>query len=148
MPGLTYFKPAGVPLRFLDEVRLSIEEVEAIRLKDIDDLDQEQCAGKMNISRPTFQRVLESARKKIADALLNGKAVRIEGGNFEVAPLHLRCLNNHEWDVKFETIGAEVPLCPTCNTQAIMELPLQGTNWGADRHGRQCQSRGGWWKSR
>jgi predicted DNA-binding protein (UPF0251 family) len=118
MPGLTYFKPAGVPLRFLDEVRLSIEEVEAIRLKDIDDLDQEQCAGKMNISRPTFQRVLESARKKIADALLNGKAVRIE-----VAPLHFRCLNNHEWDVKFETIGAEVPLCPTCNNQAITKSP-------------------------
>ena len=121
MPGLTYFKPAGVPLRFLDEVLLSIEEVEAIRLKDIDDLDQEQSAQKMNVSRPTFQRVLESARKKIADALLNGKAVRIEGGNFKIEPLHFRCMNNHEWEVQLRTVGAEVPLCPTCSTQAIMK---------------------------
>jgi predicted DNA-binding protein (UPF0251 family) len=128
MPGLTYFKPAGVPFRLLGEIRLSIEEVEAIRLKDIDDLDQEQCAGKMNISRPTFQRVLESARKKIADALLNGKAVRIEGGNFEVAPLHFRCLNDHEWDVQPKTMGAEVPLCPTCSTQAIMESSHRGAD--------------------
>lgn len=84
IPGVNYFKPAGIPLRFLEEVSLSLEEAEAVRLKDIEDLDQEQCAEKMNISRPTFQRVLESARKKIADVLLNGKAIRIEGGNYEM----------------------------------------------------------------
>jgi len=83
MPGATYYKPAGIPLRFLEEVRLSLEEAEAIRLKDLEDLDQEQSADRMNISRPTYQRVLEAARKKVADALLNGKAIRIEGGNFE-----------------------------------------------------------------
>ena len=80
MPGVTYFKPAGIPLRVLDEICLSVEEAEAIRLKDLEDLGQEQSAEKMNISRPTFQRVLESARRKIADALLSGKAIRIEGG--------------------------------------------------------------------
>ena len=84
MPGVTYFKPAGIPMRMLEEICLSVEEAEAIRLKDLEDLDQEQCAERMNISRPTFQRVLESARKKIADVLLNGKAIRIEGGNFEI----------------------------------------------------------------
>lgn len=84
IPGVIYFKPAGIPLRMLDETCLSIEEAEAIRLKDLEDLDQEQCAQRMNISRPTFQRVLESARRKTADALLNGKAIRIEGGNFEM----------------------------------------------------------------
>jgi hypothetical protein len=74
----------------------------------------------MNISRPTFQRVLESARKKIADALLNGKAVKIEGGNFEVKPLHFRCLNNHEWDVQFDTVMREtVQLCPTCKNRGL-----------------------------
>jgi len=83
IPGVNYFKPAGIPMRFLEGVSLSLEEVEAIRLKDIEDLDQEQCAVKMNISRPTFQRILESARKKIAEALLNGKAIKIEGGNYE-----------------------------------------------------------------
>ncbi len=86
LPGATYFKPAGIPLRVLDEVRLSVEEAEAIRLKDLEGLEQEQSAERMNISRPTFQRVLASARQKIADALLNSKAIRIEGGNFEVAP--------------------------------------------------------------
>jgi predicted DNA-binding protein (UPF0251 family) len=86
LPGVTYFKPAGIPLRALSEVRLSIEEAEAIRLKDLEGLEQEPSAKRMNISRPTFQRVLVSARQKIADALLNGKAIRIEGGNFEIEP--------------------------------------------------------------
>ncbi len=86
LPNVTYFKPAGIPLRALDEVRLSVEEAEAIRLKDLEGLEQEQGAERMNISRPTFQRVLASARQKIANALLNGKAIRIEGGNFEIAP--------------------------------------------------------------
>jgi predicted DNA-binding protein (UPF0251 family) len=89
LPEATYFKPAGIPLRLLDEVILSVEEAEAIRLKDLEGLEQEQSAEKMNISRPTFQRVLASARQKIADALLNGRAIRIEGGHFEVAPLRI-----------------------------------------------------------
>jgi len=83
IPGTTYFKPAGIPLRFLEEVQLSIEEAEALRLKELEGMEQEQAAEKMNISRPTFQRILSSARKKMADALLNGKAIKIEGGNFE-----------------------------------------------------------------
>lgn len=83
IPGATYFKPAGIPMRFLEEIQLTYEETEAIRLKDIEDLDQEGCAARMNVSRPTVQRIIESARKKIADALLNGKAIRIEGGNYE-----------------------------------------------------------------
>jgi uncharacterized protein len=82
MPGVTYFKPAGIPLRFLEENCLSLEEMEAIRLRD---LEQLECARKMNISRPTFQRVLASARRKIADGLLTGKALRIEGGNYELS---------------------------------------------------------------
>ncbi len=90
LPEATYFKPAGIPLRLLDEIRLSVEEAEAIRLKDLDGLEQEQGAEKMNISRPTFQRVLASARQKIAEALLNGKAIKIEGGNFEVVPLKIK----------------------------------------------------------
>ena len=93
MPGITYFKPAGIPLRDLEEVRLSVEEVEALRLKELEGLDQAQGAEKMNISRPTFQRILSSARKKIADALLNGRAIRIEGGTFEVTSLRGKCFN-------------------------------------------------------
>jgi predicted DNA-binding protein (UPF0251 family) len=123
MPGVTYFKPAGVPLRILDEVCLSIEEAEAVRLKDLEDLEQEQCAERMNISRPTFQRVLESARRKIADALLSGKAIRIEGGNFEIALRQFRCLNGHEWEIPFEvTTNVPPDFCPICNTPDIISL--------------------------
>ena len=85
MPEITYFKPAGIPLRALEEVILSVEEVEALRLKDIEGLEQGEGAQKMNISRPTFQKVLASARQKISDAVLNGKAVNIKVGNFEIA---------------------------------------------------------------
>jgi predicted DNA-binding protein (UPF0251 family) len=134
-PGVTYFKPAGIPLRELEEVRLTIEEAESLRLKDIEDMEQEQCAEKMNISRSTFQRVLETARKKVADALLNGKAIRIAGGNFEILPLHLLCSNGHEWDVEFESGLEDLPLCPIC------KMPAVGPNlprcWSSGR-GRCC----------
>ena len=81
-PNVTYFKPAGIRMVHLDESILTIDEFEAVRLKDNEDLDQTDAAKKMGISQPTFQRLLESARKNIADALVNGKALRIEGGNF------------------------------------------------------------------
>ena len=84
-PGVTYFKPAGIPLRFLGENCLSLGEMEAIRLRDLKHLEQVEGAKQMNISRPTFQRVLASARRKIADSLLTGKALRIEGGNYELS---------------------------------------------------------------
>jgi len=87
LPGVTYFKPAGIPLRFLEENCLSLEEIEAVRLRDREHLEQAECARKMNISRSTFQRVLASARLKVADSLLSGKALRIEGGNYELSAL-------------------------------------------------------------
>jgi len=95
-PGVTYFKPAGVPLRFLEENCISLEEAEAIRLRDLEHLEQAECATRMDISRPTFQRVLGSARRKIADGLLHGKALRIEGGNYE---LSLEIKNTHNQEV-------------------------------------------------
>jgi len=79
-PEVTYFKPQGVPLRFLDIAELSLEEVEALRLKNIQNLDQNECAKKMNTSQSTFQRILSSAYQKIADALINGKAIQINKG--------------------------------------------------------------------
>lgn len=76
-PNITYFKPQGVPMRFLEVVELTTEEAEAIRLKNIKDLEQEEAAEKMKTSQSTFQRILASAYKKISDALINGKAIRI-----------------------------------------------------------------------
>ncbi len=91
LPDANYFKPAGIPLHYLNEIHLSVEEAEALRLKDLEGLEQVEGAVKMGVSRPTFQRVLSSARKKVADALLNGKAIKIEGGNFQIIKPGLCC---------------------------------------------------------
>ena len=120
IPGTTYFKPAGIPMKFLDEICLSLEETEALRLKDIEGLDQEACAECMNVSQPTIQRILESARKKISDALLNGKAIKIEGGNVEMLLQVYVCENGHQWNMTLEQASAEPPqTCPVCNSTAI-----------------------------
>ena len=79
-PCAVYFKPAGIPVRLLEEVVLMLDELEALRLADLNGLYQEQAAEKMKISRPTFSRVIEQARRKVADALIHGKALRLEGG--------------------------------------------------------------------
>ncbi len=83
-PDVTYFKPAGVPMRGLEDSILTVEEFEAIRLKDLKGMDQSDCAIKMDISQPTFHRLILSAREKIADAIVNGKAIKIEGGNYKI----------------------------------------------------------------
>ncbi len=83
-PNVTYFKPAGVRMISLEEITLNVDEFESIRLKDYENLDQTEAAKRMNISQPTFQRLYESARKKIADAIVNGKAIKIEGGNYRL----------------------------------------------------------------
>ena len=79
-PAASIFKPAGIPARYLDEIVLTLDEFEALRLADIEGLYQEQAAVRMKVSRPTFGRILEVARRKVALALVGGKALRIEGG--------------------------------------------------------------------
>jgi predicted DNA-binding protein (UPF0251 family) len=136
IPPVTYFKPAGRRMAELEEVGLLVEEAEAIRLKDLEGLEQEECAREMNVSRSTFSRVLDSARQKLAGALLNGRAIRIEGGNFEMATRRFRCLEGHEWEVPFETMISDPPeFCPKCETPSIMPLFPPGTRYRG-RHGR------------
>ena len=146
IPQITYFKPAGVPLAHLQEIRLSVEEAEAIRLKDLEGLEQEECAQRMHISRPTFHRVLESARKKVAESLISGKAIRIDGGKFEMATSRFRCDDfGHEWDVPFETMTTNPPsACPECDSLNIQpvypsgfSLRRGGRGWGRRRGGRR-----------
>ena len=79
-PDTNYFKPRGIPLDMLEEVNLGLDELEAIRLADFNGLYQEDAAKKMDISRQTFGNIINSAHKKIADVLLNAKALKIEGG--------------------------------------------------------------------
>lgn len=76
-PNVTYYKPQGIPLCKLCEVSLELDEVEAIRLADFQQLYHEDAAKQMNISRQTFGRIICSARQKIADAIINGKAIKI-----------------------------------------------------------------------
>ena len=77
-PGARYFKPQGIPLRNLKEVLLDKDEVEALKLIEIEGKTQEDAAAQMNISQPTFFRIIKSARQKIADAIINGKAIKIK----------------------------------------------------------------------
>ena len=145
IPPITYFKPAGIPMAALDEVKLLVEEAEAIRLKDLEGLEQEECAQKMNISRTTFSRILDSARQKAADALLNGKAIRIEGGNFEMAMRRFKCISGHEWEVPFEAMIATPPeFCPKCETPSIMPLLPPGMGLGRGSWKRRYRGGRGW----
>jgi predicted DNA-binding protein (UPF0251 family) len=77
-PEVVYFKPQGIPLRFLEEVILENDELEALKLYEVDKLDQITSARWMKISQPTFARILDSAHKKIASALVYGQAIRIQ----------------------------------------------------------------------
>lgn len=83
-PNVGLFKPAGVPVHALEVVTLTLDQVEALRLADLDGLYQEQAAEQMKISRQTFARIVEEARRKTADALIHGKALRLEGGAVEM----------------------------------------------------------------
>lgn len=93
-PIAPLFKPAGIPLRELDEVVMTLDEFEALRLADLDGRYQEEAATRMNVSRPTFSRIIESAHHKLADALVHGKALRIEGGPVEIG--QPRCCRAHD----------------------------------------------------
>jgi len=81
-PDVVYFKPRAVPLSTLEEVDLNVDELEALRLCDLNDLEQKEAAKKMKISQSTLQRILTSARKKVAEALIKGKAIKIRKGRF------------------------------------------------------------------
>jgi len=119
MPESNYFKPRGIPLSMLEEVILTVDEFEAIRLADLEGLYQEQAAEKMNVSRPTFGRIIESAHKKVAEALVKGKALKIEGGEFEMASMRkFRCYEcQHSWALPYGTGRPDG--CPSCKSGNI-----------------------------
>jgi len=146
MPLATYFKPAGIPLRLLEEVTLAVEEAEAIRLKDLLGLEQQECAEKMAISRPTFHRILRSAHHKVATALVNGQALRVEGGNFAMSSQLFRCEpRGHEWLVPFEAaVLSRALACPTCKTTEVLPIPPRGPGFG--RGPGPGRRRGGGWR--
>ena len=112
-PNTRYFKPRGIPMANLEDVILTVDEIEAIRLADLEGLYQEVAAQHMNISRQTFGRILSSARKKIAEAIIHAKALRIDGGDYIMADKAFQCVNcNYTWQVPqdFERPRS----CPAC----------------------------------
>ena len=125
VPTVASFVPADHAGAGFGENILKLEELEAIRLKDIEGLEQEECAAKMQVSRPTFQRILLSAREKVADSLIGGKAIRIEGGNFTRNICPVKCLDcGHEWAESFEKMesGGEC-VCPKCSSRNVLWQP-------------------------
>lgn len=95
-PVATVFKPAGIPTFLLEEVVMTLDEFEALRLACLDGLYQTRAAKQMRVSRPTFARIIESARHKVADALVHGKALRIEGGPVQQQAGPRRCCRAHD----------------------------------------------------
>ncbi len=87
-PEITYFKPRGVPLRELAEVYLPLDGYEAIRLADLEGLSHEEAARQMHVSRQTFGRIVASARQTLAKAIVNGLALRIHGGDYQLSQLN------------------------------------------------------------
>ena len=132
-----YFKPRGIPLFELEEVVLTPDEVEALKLADFDCLYQADAAEKMGISRQTFGNIINSAHRKVADAILNGKAVCIEGGYEKVLLEKLEC---PKCSYKWEADGDGVARCPECgNAESINRTQLKhefSFNPGRCRRGR------------
>ena len=129
-PTVVFFKPQGIPLVQLQQVVLNVDEYEAIRLVDYEGLDQEKAAKKLGISRATCARIVEDAHKKIAEAITQGKAIRIEGGSFVLLKNLMRC---RDCDQLWETVedsrvnGAENKdeeriSCPQCSSYRVIDL--------------------------
>jgi len=116
-PLVSYFKPRGIPLKELEETVLGLDELEALRLADMEGLYQDKAARMMKVSRPTFARIVESARRKVAEALVKGRALKLEGGNVMNAAIrNFQCSDcGHAWEVSFGTGCPEG--CPACRSQ-------------------------------
>ena len=122
-PDISYFKPRGIPLIDLEEVQITLDEYEALRLSDLMDMPYEEAANKMKVSRATFGRIVRRARKTVADALINGKAIIIQGGNYRIIDKNriFICNNcNKKWK---EPRGTGRPRkCPLCNQKDFYRI--------------------------
>lgn len=132
-PLFSEFKPVGVPSSTLIQVLLTLDEYEAFRLADYLGLSQLESAEEMEISRPTFTRLIEKARKKIADFIVQGKVLSIEGGNIHFRRNIIKCLDcGHMFQMNIEDSLSE---CPDCGSKNLMNLA------GGFGHGQCCANR-------
>jgi predicted DNA-binding protein (UPF0251 family) len=135
-PESNYFKPRGIPLSDLEEVVLTLDELEAIRLADLEKLYQENAAEKMKISRQTFGRIIDSAHAKVAEALVEGKALKIEGGEISMAEgtavRKFKCYDcQHTWELPYGT--GRPDRCPSCKGKNIHRAEGFGRGPGRGR---------------
>ena len=139
-PAYGFFKPQGIPLRELELVSLSVEELEALRLADIEELYQEGAAERMEISRPTFHRILKEAHRKVAIALVEGKALGIEGGDYVLAgdTRIFECVEcGHSWEEPFGSgLRACEAECPNCGGPVVRRGCGRGARRGQGPRGR------------
>ncbi len=137
-PEYTYFKPRGVGIRFLEEVALSADELEALRLVDLEWKEQTEAAELMDVSQPTLHRILKEARKKTADALVSGKALRIGGGDYVVIQRKFVCYEcSCTWELPHGTGRPQT--CPECGSTNIHRAP---EDRGYARRGVRSRGRG------
>ncbi len=123
-PEISYFKPRGIPLSDLDEVVLTVDEFESIRLADIEGMYQDEAAKEMDVSRQTFGNIVKSAHRKIADALVNGKAIKIKGGVYDMVGMRkFKCYEcNHIWEIPYGSVRpGECPKCQSKNIHRAQE---------------------------
>jgi predicted DNA-binding protein (UPF0251 family) len=129
-----YFKPRGIPIRLLEEVNLGMDELEAVRLADLEGMYQEDAARRMDVSRQTFGNIIASAHRKVADALVNAKALKVEGGVVRVMERQFICSEcKNEWMVAYG--GGRPAECPKCKSGNIHRAP-QDRGWARGPHGR------------
>jgi len=139
MPHIRFFKPAGVPMQQLLEITLGVDELEALRLKDIEGLSQEECAKRMNLAQSTLQRILSEARTPLTRAIVEGRAIRIEGGNYELVARTFQCPEcGFRW--RLPPGGEEEPpeACPSCGNEDFRPrwFGRRGHGHGRRRGGR------------
>jgi predicted DNA-binding protein (UPF0251 family) len=110
---VTFFKPQGIPLKTLEHAQITVDELEALRLSDYEGLNHEVVAQQMKVSRPTVTRMLAKAHRAVADALVNGKAIRIEGGDYCLEGLDSCCPRCGQRQPKAAEVE-KATLCPKC----------------------------------
>jgi uncharacterized protein len=140
-PPAGYFKPAGVPLGSLESIDLTLDEFEALRLADLLGLYHDEASERMGVSRQTFGNILESARRKTADSLVHGRALRIHGGHCQMNERRFVCSAcKHEWAVPHGT--GRPKSCPKCESGIFHRSP-EDRGFGRGRGGGRCGFRGG-----
>ena len=131
-PVFTKFKPIGIKSQFLQHTNLTLDEYEAFRLSDYNGLSHAEAADEMEISRSTFTRLIEKARKKIAGMIINGKMITIGGGNVHFRTNIIRCHScGHMFNIN---INVEINECPACHSKNIINLA------GGFGHGKCCDT--------